>query len=759
MSETSNEDEGSKAAGRRLRGKPFGIDKRFESLGEKALGEGGKARVWKARDTAARPFVAGRIVAIKVLHPQSGPDDRARLRGEGGPDRRKIKHENVVRTYALRGSDDEPFLVLEYIPGENCKRLLERHGPFGAERLVEIGTQLCRGLAALHAAGLLHRDVKPGNVMVVGDLRGNEPIVVKLIDLGIAKAADDPDHTREGGFIGTESYVPPEVALGGAATEVSDVYAVGAVLYELATGKKLSPVTWEESMQRRRAEAVPAPHLLNDSVPEWLGWLIMDAIALDAERRPRSAAAFEGALQTGEEDPTEVMTRLIGGPHEAPTNELPEAEAEEMPSTEPPWEFRVLPTWIRERVPEVPEPGTGPHWAPFLLALCAGLVMLMSLALVFSIWVLAPIFTLPPWLVLTGLVTGAAAVWILRDESRREAAAGRLRGAAVATRRGALWAWYWLTEKAPPRRPSAWPAPGRPNERDDGGRRHSPSAQARHGGHGTRRRGQAGKQAVASSLRSARTQLAGAREAAAPWVPWFAHLFFIALVAALAACIVLWLFPPLQDRVDTRPEEHQTLLTAVPLAVWGIVAGCGLSLLRRSRARPKRLLAGGLMLLVLLAAIGMLMPTSTRWLEPMFWPGDSEAQEREQAELEEERAKQERAKQLVAARAEARVRAAHWESSGLRQEVRAVEKRWVRLLRDLWAQGWGHNPEMAELVRERSDALAAQLSGWTRISRFGAVRTRAERWLVSMRRAASEVDTGECSSISLGPRGGWTDCS
>jgi serine/threonine protein kinase len=764
MSGTSNEGEGGKAVRRRLRGKPFGIDERFESLGERPLGTGGKAQVWKARDTAARPFGVGprqgdddfrRTVAVKVLKDPADPDDRARLRGEGGPDRQAIQHANVVRTFALRGSEREPFLVLEYIPGKNCAQLFEQHGPFDPVRLVEIGVQLCRGLGAMHAADLLHRDVKPANVMIVGDLRGGDPIVVKLIDLGIAKAPDDPDHTREGRSVGTPAYASPEAVLGGA-TKVSDVYSVGAVLYELATGQRLTPLSWEEATRLRRAAALPTPQDLNPAVPEWLGWLIMDAIALDPERRPESAAALEDALQADTADASEVATRLMGGPHEAPTNVLPWVEdaGAEVPA-DPPWVYRVLPDWIKERVPDPPKKGTEGHWYIFLLALCAGPVLLTSLLLAFAIWVLAPIFALPPLLVLTALALGSGIGWVLWDGDRRAAAGHGLRTAADAARRGALWAWYWAAEQIQQIRPAAPPAAERPEEHADSGRRHAPAARARRAGHGTRRRGRAPGRAAISSLHRARTRLAGARDVAAPWVPWFGRQFFVALVAALAACIVLWLLPPLQDRVDTRPEGHQTLLTAVPLLVFGAVAGFGLYLLQRSRARPRRLLAGGLVLLVLLTAIGMAMPTSTGWLEPTFWPEDSEAQEREQAELREERAARERQR----AEALAAARAAHSQSDGLRDQVRAVEKRWVRLLRNLRKQGWEFNPEMTEVVRDKSDALAAQLTGWTRISRYVPVRNRARQWLVSLRRAASEVKTRECTRLSVDWPGARAECS
>src|SRR5262245_59907158 len=189
------------------------------------LGRGGMGEVYRADD-----LKLGQTVALKLLpdHLVSDPGRLAQFHNEVRL-ARTISHRNVCRTYDIGDADGRPFLTMEYVDGEDLASLLRRIGRFPQDKAVEVARQLCAGLAAAHDRGVLHRDLKPANVMIDGD--GH----VRITDFGLAGVAGDVDNIRAG----TPAYMAPEQLAGREVTPRSDVYALGLVLFELFTGKRV----------------------------------------------------------------------------------------------------------------------------------------------------------------------------------------------------------------------------------------------------------------------------------------------------------------------------------------------------------------------------------------------------------------------------------------------------------------------------------------------------------------------------------------
>src|SRR5581483_8148105 len=193
---------------------------------DELVGAGGMSSVFRAHDR-----LLDRKVALKVLHQQyaADPEYVERFRREARAVA-ALSHPNIV-TVIDRGSEGgRQFIVFEYVDGENMKRLLEREGPLPVERALELAMQVARGLSFAHQEGLVHRDVKPQNVLLNGDGRA------KVTDFGIARSMDvHQGVTRTGTVLGTSDYIAPEQAQGQRVDEQSDVYSLGVVLYELLT--------------------------------------------------------------------------------------------------------------------------------------------------------------------------------------------------------------------------------------------------------------------------------------------------------------------------------------------------------------------------------------------------------------------------------------------------------------------------------------------------------------------------------------------
>ena len=193
---------------------------------ERRLGHGAMGTVLLARDT-----VLGRVVAVKVLADHLAVDDAFRRRFlQEGRLAARLCHPNVVQVFDVGDDGDRPFLVMEYVDGETVAARLARGRRFGPDELVALATQLAGGLAHAHDHGVVHRDVKPHNVLLRPDG------VAKLTDFGIARAVEEHGLTEVGTVLGTAPFMAPEQAAGGPVGPAADVYALGALLRQVAAG-------------------------------------------------------------------------------------------------------------------------------------------------------------------------------------------------------------------------------------------------------------------------------------------------------------------------------------------------------------------------------------------------------------------------------------------------------------------------------------------------------------------------------------------
>ncbi|MEZ6185017.1 MAG: protein kinase [Planctomycetota bacterium] len=257
---------------------------------ERELGRGGMGVVYLARDPAL-----GRPVALKVLR-RSSPAARQRLLTEARASA-AIRHPNVVRVHDVRELEGHLVLVMDYVEGVNLDERLQREGSVPAAEAARLTTDLARALAAGHGRRILHRDVKPDNVLI----RAHDGAAL-LTDFGLAKFQDEGKGlTQSGAILGTPLYASPEQLAGGALDARSDVYGLGALLYAMLTGQP--PLTGETLVQlvARVCEERPAPpSQLRADVPPWLDDVCLQCLEKDPARRYPSAGALAQALQAGE---------------------------------------------------------------------------------------------------------------------------------------------------------------------------------------------------------------------------------------------------------------------------------------------------------------------------------------------------------------------------------------------------------------------------------------------------------------------------
>jgi len=248
------------------------------------IARGGMATVYEAMDLRL-----DRTVAVKVMHPGLGDDDEfaARFVAEARA-AAKLSHPNVVAVFDQGNDDGTVFLAMELIPGHTLRDTIGKEAPLSPARALALLEPVVSALAAAHRAGLIHRDVKPENVLIADDGR------VKVADFGLAKAVSaTTQHTATGVLIGTVSYVAPELVVEGRSDARADVYAVGVILYELLTGKK--PHEGETPIQvayKHVHEDVPAPSRLAPGVPDYVDALVARATARDREQRPADAGVL-----------------------------------------------------------------------------------------------------------------------------------------------------------------------------------------------------------------------------------------------------------------------------------------------------------------------------------------------------------------------------------------------------------------------------------------------------------------------------------
>jgi eukaryotic-like serine/threonine-protein kinase len=269
------------------------LSDRYE-LGPK-LGQGGMAEVFMGQDR-----VLGRRVAIKLLAGDTAPHpgQAQRLRSEARA-AASIEHPNVVRVYDFTLTEASIFVVMEYLEGETLRARLRRESTLPPDLAARIGAEVCLALDAAHRAGVVHRDIGPGNIMLCPDG------MVKVMDFGIARIAGNTFQTGPGQALGTPAYVSPEQADGSLVDARCDLYSLGCTLYHAVAGSPpfTGPTPIEVAHQHVHATPEP-PRTHNPDVPADLEAVILQALAKDPARR------FDDALQMR----TALLATLPGSP-------------------------------------------------------------------------------------------------------------------------------------------------------------------------------------------------------------------------------------------------------------------------------------------------------------------------------------------------------------------------------------------------------------------------------------------------------------
>ncbi len=274
---------------------------RYE-LGE-VLGRGGMGVVYRARDLALE-----RVVAVKCLPATSADDAVAGARFEREAlAAAALPHPNIVTVFDAGRDGVERFIVMECVSGRSLDRLLSETGAFEWRLAVAVGRQVASALAAAHQAGIVHRDIKPGNVML------DDAGTVKVLDFGIVRLDQGATLTQTATVLGSAQYLAPELAHGAEADARSDIYALGCVLYELLTGGPPFQGDQPAAVLAQHMSASPRPVCeLVPAVPVGLSELVARLLAKDPARRPADAAELEAELAeiAQGDDPQTAVTRV-----------------------------------------------------------------------------------------------------------------------------------------------------------------------------------------------------------------------------------------------------------------------------------------------------------------------------------------------------------------------------------------------------------------------------------------------------------------
>ena len=246
---------------------------------------GGMGEVWKAKD-----LILGRIVAIKVLKEEytGDPGFLQRFRAEARHTA-LLNHVGIANVFDYGEEEGSAYLVMELVPGQPLSSIIEHEQVLSPDRTLSMIAQTARALSVAHAQGLVHRDIKPGNLLIMPDGR------VKVTDFGIARLADQVPLTQTGQVMGTAQYLAPEQATGQTATGASDIYSLGVIGYECLTGHR--PFSGESQIAIALAQVNDAPPPLPETLPKPVRALLMSMLAKDPKNRPADAIKLSEAAE------------------------------------------------------------------------------------------------------------------------------------------------------------------------------------------------------------------------------------------------------------------------------------------------------------------------------------------------------------------------------------------------------------------------------------------------------------------------------
>lgn len=268
------------------------------------VGRGGMGIVFRALDPKLQ-----RVVAVKVLAPEIAIDPTARLRFEReARSAAAVSHPHVVVIHAVDETHNPPYLVMEFVQGKTLAEKLDEQGMLSVKEILRIGAQIAEGLAAAHKQGLVHRDMKPANVLLENGVER-----VKVTDFGLAKAVDDVGMTRTGDLSGTPLYMSPEQASGAIIDHRTDLFSLGAVLYTMCTGRAPFRADNPLAVLKRICEDTPRPiQHVNPDVPDWVCAIVGRMLAKSPADRFQTAAEVAALLQ-------KHLAMVQAGAHVTPT--------------------------------------------------------------------------------------------------------------------------------------------------------------------------------------------------------------------------------------------------------------------------------------------------------------------------------------------------------------------------------------------------------------------------------------------------------
>ena len=280
------------------------IDNRYKIV--KSIGEGGMANVYLAWDT-----ILEREVAVKILRGDLADDEKfiRRFQREANS-ASSLRHPNIVEMYDVGEDNGKYFIVMEYVDGKTLKSLIKKRGSLNLTESIDIMMQLASGIACAHDSYIIHRDIKPQNVMILEDGR------VKITDFGIAMALNNNELTQTNSVMGSVHYLPPEQASGSGSTIKSDIYSLGILMFELLTGKV--PFKGDNAVEiaiKHMKDQIPSVCSINETIPQRARSCSSPrdmafgtpAMAVTAAKQKRTVAAAQAYLS---EHPTKKTPRL-----------------------------------------------------------------------------------------------------------------------------------------------------------------------------------------------------------------------------------------------------------------------------------------------------------------------------------------------------------------------------------------------------------------------------------------------------------------